>query len=251
MRSRAFGDVYFSTSDGLAESRAVFLAGCGLPEAWAGRERFVVGELGFGSGLNILALLDLWRRARPAGGQLHIFSVEAFPMPAEDARAGAGGVAGDRRPRRATYWRAGRAGRRGFHRVDFPALGARLDLAVMDVAEALEGWSGRADAWFLDGFSPALNPGMWTPQVFEAVARRSAPGARAATFTVAGAVRRGLADAGFEVAKAAGFGRKRERLEARLPAGPGPAEVTGPRVAIVGAGIAGAALVAGVRGAGR
>src|ERR1700761_2593897 len=84
-RSRQFDDVYFSTADGLAESRAVFLAGCGLPDAWAGRRHFVVGELGFGSGLNIVALLDLWRRTRPPGGQLHVFSIEAHPIAAEEA----------------------------------------------------------------------------------------------------------------------------------------------------------------------
>src|SRR6185295_18422029 len=76
-RSRLYGDLYFSAQDGLAEARAVFLEGCGLPDAWAGRRRFVVGELGFGTSLNILALLELWRRARPPAGQLHIFSIEA------------------------------------------------------------------------------------------------------------------------------------------------------------------------------
>src|SRR5688500_5320459 len=84
-RSRLFGDVYFSAQDGLAETRTVFLDGCGLPAAWAGRRRLVVGELGFGTGLNIVALLDLWRRERPPGGQLHIFSIEAFPITAEEA----------------------------------------------------------------------------------------------------------------------------------------------------------------------
>src|ERR1700733_8686760 len=84
-RSRRFDDVYFSNADGLAESRAVFLAGCGLPDAWVGRRRFTVGELGFGSGLNLLALLQLWARARPPGGRLHLFSVDAFPMTAADA----------------------------------------------------------------------------------------------------------------------------------------------------------------------
>ena len=64
-RSRLFGDVYFSAEDGLAETRAVFLEGCGLPDAWRGRSRFVVAELGFGTGLNIAALLELWRRTRP------------------------------------------------------------------------------------------------------------------------------------------------------------------------------------------
>src|SRR5476649_11368 len=84
-RSRRYGDVYFSREGGLAESRAVFLAGCGLPRRWAGRRRFTVAELGFGTGLNILALLDLWRVHRPAAGQLSIFSVEAEPLSADEA----------------------------------------------------------------------------------------------------------------------------------------------------------------------
>ena len=111
----------------------------------------------------------------------------------------------------------------------------------MEAAEALRAWSGTADAWFLDGFAPARNPGMWSDQVLAGVAARSAPGARAATFTVAGAVRRGLAAQGFAVEKRAGFGRKKERLEARLP--DALAAVPDRQiVAIVGAGVAGAAL---------
>ena len=81
-QSRLYGDVYFSSADGLAETRAVFLDGCDLPGAWAGRDRFTVGELGFGTGLNIAALLDLWRREKPAGGRLHVFSIEAHPITA-------------------------------------------------------------------------------------------------------------------------------------------------------------------------
>src|SRR5690349_9307849 len=84
-RSGRFGDVYFSRDDGLAETRAVFLDGCGLPDAWAGRPCFTVAELGFGTGLNIAALLNLWRRVRPEGGRLHIFSIEGFPLTADEA----------------------------------------------------------------------------------------------------------------------------------------------------------------------
>ena len=247
-RSRLYGDLYFSAQDGLAESRAVFLEGCGLPDAWAGRRQFVVGELGFGTGLNILALLDLWRRTGPPSGQLHIFSVEAHPVTAQDAaRALAhwpelSQVAGPLLAR----W-PGRA--RGLHRVDLPEFSALLDVAVMQVEPALAGWSGRADAWFLDGFAPAVNPAMWRDDVLALVAQRSAPGARAATFTVAGHVRRGLAAAGFAVEKRPGFGRKRERLEARLPGA--AAERQAPhRIAIVGAGIAGAAAARAVRALG-
>lgn len=241
--SRRFGDVYFSAQGGLAETRAVFLQGCGLPRAWAGRRRFVVGELGFGTGLNVAALLDLWRTTRPAGSLLHIASVEAFPISADDAARALG-----RWPELSTVtapllarW-PGRA--RGRHRVELPELDAILDLAVMDVAEALSGWIGRADAWFLDGFSPATNPQMWTDEIMALVAARSAPGARAATFTVAGQVRRGLTAAGFAVEKRPGFGRKRERLEARLPGA--AADPRPPCVAIVGGGIAGASAARAV-----
>ena len=239
-RSRRFGDIYFSPQDGLAESRAVFLEGCGLPDAWAGRDRFVVGELGFGTGLNILALAELWRRTAAPDARLHIFSVEAFPLAAADAaRAlGAWPELADLAPDLLRRW-PGRA--RGIHRLDWPELRITLDLAVLDVAEALAGWSGQADAWFLDGFAPALNPDMWRDEVLDLVARRSAPGARAATFTVAGSVRRGLAAAGFTVEKMPGFGRKRERLEARL-AGTATS-ASRPRVVVIGAGIAGASAV--------
>lgn len=243
-RSGRFGDVYFSSDDGLAETRAVFLTGCGLPQAWAGRRRFVVGELGFGAGLNIAALLELWSRFRPPGGRLQVFSIEAFPVTRDDAARALGrwpelaAVAAPLLggwPRRAP----------GFHRLDLPD-GVTLDLAVMEVEAALARWRGRADAWFLDGFAPAANPGMWSQAVLDLVAARSAPGARAATFTVAGAVRRGLESAGFAVAKQPGHGRKRERLEAVAP-GAGPASGPAPTAAILGAGVAGASLARAFR----
>ena len=247
-QSSLYGDVYFSSVDGLAETRAVFLTGCGLPERFTGRRDFTVGELGFGSGLNIAALLDLWRREKPASGRLHIFSIEAHPLARNEAArilahwpelGEAAQALLDRWPGQA----------HGFHRVELPGFDAVLDLAVMDVVEALEAWDGAADAWFLDGFSPALNPAMWRDEVLAAVAARSAPGAKAATFTVAGAVRRGLAAAGFEVAKRPGFGRKRERLEAWLPGERG--ELPRPEsLAIVGGGIAGAALARAARAEG-
>ena len=230
-RSGRFGDVYFSADDGLAESRAVFLQGCGLPQAWAGRAAFTVAELGFGTGLNILALLDLWRREGPPNARLHVFTVEGFPLTREEAAralaawpelAEIAAVLLDRWPSRDP----------GVHRIDLPEFNAVIDVAVGEVLDALTAWTGRADAWFLDGFSPALNPQMWSEPVLDLVAARSAPGARLATFTVAGFVRRGLTQRGFQVDKRPGHGRKRERLEA----------VRRPTVAVIGAGIAGASV---------
>ena len=247
-QSALYGDVYFSSADGLAETRAVFLAGCDLPAAWAGRDHFTVGELGFGTGLNIAALLDLWRREKAPGQRLHIFSIEAHPI-ARDEAARALAVwpeLGEAAQVLLDHW-PGRA--RGFHRIDLPDFDATFDLAVMDVGNALAAWDGAADAWFLDGFSPALNPAMWREEILAAVAARSAPGARAATFTVAGAVRRGLAAAGFQVDKRPGFGRKKERLEAVAPGV--AAQPSRPRrLAVVGGGIAGAAMARAARAEG-
>lgn len=236
--SREHGDVYFS-GDGLSEKREVFLRGCGLPEGWAGRELFVVGELGFGTGLNLLALWELWRRHRPsATARLHMVSFEGALIPREHAArihsawpelAELSAMLRANWPDRAY----------GMQRIALPD-GVTLTLAIGDVDETLPQARMAADAWFLDGFAPAKNPGMWTPEVLAHVARLSAPGARAATYTVAGHVRRTLGELGFVVEKVAGHGRKKERLEARLH--PAPAErVNAPkRVAIIGAGVAGA-----------
>jgi tRNA 5-methylaminomethyl-2-thiouridine biosynthesis bifunctional protein len=247
-RSTRFDDVYFQLSDGLAESRAVFLAGCGLPERFAGRRAFHVGELGFGTGLNILALLDLWRRHRPdPQARLNIVSVEGYLISAADAARALAAFPELAEPAAdlLAQWPDGRQGR---HVIDFPEFGATLILCLGEVGAVLDDLDARMDAWFLDGFAPARNPQMWTEAVLSRVAALSAPGCMASSFTVAGGVRRRLAAEGFAVAKRPGFGRKRERLEAVMP-GVRPA-VPALRIAVIGAGIGGACLVRAFRRAG-
>ncbi|RZJ28484.1 MAG: FAD-dependent cmnm(5)s(2)U34 oxidoreductase, partial [Brevundimonas sp.] len=139
-RSGRFDDVYFSREDGLAETRAVFLAGCGLPEAWRDRRGFTVAELGFGTGLNIAALLDLWRRERPAGGRLHIVSVEGFPLSREEAARALSNWP-ELGEASATLLAAWPPPVPGLHRLDLPGFDATLDLAVGDVETALGQWS--------------------------------------------------------------------------------------------------------------
>ncbi len=247
-RSSRFGDIYYSLQDGLSESRAVFLRGCHLPESWAERRHFTVLELGFGTGLNIVALMQMWAETRPVAGRLHVFSVEGFLMPAEAARTALANW-----PELSVFAEALLAqwpkSRRGLHYMDFPQWGVSLTLALMEAEAALAAWEGTADAVFLDGFSPACNPDMWSDTIFGSVSARSRPGTRLATFTVAGAVRRGLAEVGFAVEKCPGFGRKRERLEAifRPEMPPAPTEKSEQKIAIVGAGIAGCALFHEIR----
>lgn len=245
-----FDDVYFSKSGGLAEGDAVYLTGCGLPERWRGRARFAICELGFGSGLNALAVWRAWRATREPHAILHMYSIEAFPMARADvARAlSAFPEIADLSQRLLARWPV-RA--YGAQRLWFPEDGFALTVLIGEAASALAALRGSFDAFFLDGFAPARNPCMWSADVMGEIARLSAPDARVATFSVAGKVRRNLESAGFEVARKPGFGGKRERLEAIRAPGASPAAIAAPyypyasrdpkRVAIIGAGIAGAA----------
>jgi len=235
-----FGDIYFSTDGGLEETRTVFLKGCGLPENWKGTERFVIGELGFGSGLNFLAAWQMWEAEKPANGHLHFVSIEKFPFDKDQLTR-----ALEAWPELNLYaqqlikaW-PGRV--RGFHRLHFGDV--TLTLIHDDIKSVLSEVDMKANAWFLDGFSPAKNPDMWTPAIMARLAELSAPNAKLATFTVAGTVRQALKNAGFNVEKKEGFGRKRHRLEASLP---GQAEVfsytASETPVIIGGGIGGLSL---------
>ena len=206
-----FDDIYFSTDGGLEETRLVFLKGCGLPENWSETERFVIGELGFGSGLNFLATWQMWDAKNPPNGHLHFVSIEKFPFDKEQLSR-----ALEAWPELKPYARQliqawpGRV--RGFHRLHFGEV--TLTLIHDDIESALSDLDMKANAWFLDGFSPAKNPDMWAPEIMTRLGEFSATGATLSTFTVAGSVRQALTQAGFHVEKKEGFGRKRHRLEA-------------------------------------
>ena len=248
-RAALFDDVYFSRAGGLAEAETVFLAGCGLPARWAEKDRFAIGELGFGSGLNVLAAWRAWKSTRKPHAILHISSIEAFPLARADAIRALAQFPDveDLAAKLLARWPVRAFGPQ---RLWFPEDGFALTLHVGDVDRVLSLFRGRFDAWFLDGFAPARNSAMWSSDVFKRIAALSAPGARAATFTVAGDVRRGLEAAGFTVEKKPGFGGKRERLEATLGAAApgGAAGRLGPkRIAILGAGIAGAAMASSLK----
>lgn len=250
------GDVFYAREGGLAETRAVFLAGCGLPQGWQGKPHFAIGELGFGSGLNVLACWQLWCQTREPGAILHLVSIEHRPWRREDAARAHGAFPeiADLSARLLARWP-----HRAFgpQRLWFPDDGFCLTIWIGACEDVLQGLSGRFDAWLLDGFAPAKNPQMWAAPVMRHIARLSAPGARLATYSVAGGVRGALSEAGFAVTRQPGFANKRQRLEAVLvhapPSSPFPlfprTHRTGPcgpasqdSTLIIGAGIAGAAM---------
>ena len=194
--SRRFDDPYFSLNDGLAETRHVFLAGNDLPARL--RPGFQVAELGFGTGLNLLAL----HIANP-GMPIRFTSFEAFPLTAPEIDRAlqhfpqAHAVA-------TPFLTAWASGARQF---EIGSINA--EIIIGDARQTLAQWADQADAWFLDGFSPAKNPELWSPDLMAEVARHTAPGGTFATYTAAGHVRRALADSGFTVDRRPGHGRKR------------------------------------------
>lgn len=208
-RSQEFDDVYFSADDGLAESEYVFLDGNHLPRGWQAKQRFVICETGFGTGLNFLAAWKRFEETTDPEHTLHFISFEKYPLDSEE-------IAAHLQPWSDFF--GGHLTRLvglypplipGFHRlVVTPRV--TLTLVFDDVNDAFPQLQADVDAWFLDGFKPSTNPDMWSEIVFEQMKRLSYSGTRVATFTAAGQVRRGLQNAGFTVEKADGFGRKRD-----------------------------------------
>lgn len=204
--STRFDDPYFSLTDGLAETRHVFLAGNDLPERLG--DGFHVAELGFGTGLNLLALLIAWAGTGRVG-RLRYTSFEAYPLEATDiARAlrhfpEAQAVAGP-------FLAAWDSGTRSF-----ALAGIDVEVIVGDARDTLPAWRACADAWFLDGFSPAKNPELWSTELMAEVAAHTVTGGTFATYTAAGHVRRSLEAAGFAVERVAGHGRKRHMTTGR------------------------------------
>ncbi|MTH34521.1 tRNA (5-methylaminomethyl-2-thiouridine)(34)-methyltransferase MnmD [Paracoccus limosus] len=191
--SRRFDDPYFSLNGGLNETRHVFLAGNDLPARLV--PGFQVAELGFGTGLNLLAL------AQVAKVPVRFTSFEAYPMSVPELE----------RAHAAFPELAALAGglREGWPARRFQLGHVTAEIIEGDAREALALWPGRADAWFLDGFSPAKNPELWGEALMAEVGRHTAPGGTFATYTAAGHVRRALAAAGFEVSRVQGFAGKR------------------------------------------
>ena len=202
--SDQFDDPYFSIHDGLAETEHVFLAGNDLPERFA--PGFHIAELGFGTGLNMLAAWRAWEEAGQEGA-LRFTSFEAFPMaPADMCKAlEAFPAVAPWAERFLEKWQ-------GTGACDLGTL--QLEVIQGDARMSLPEWTGQADAWFLDGFSPAKNPELWEEALMAEVAAHTAPGGSAATYTAAGFVRRGLEAAGFEVTRIPGYGRKRHMTKA-------------------------------------
>ena len=218
--SDKFDDVYFSNQDGLAETHYVFLEGNQLWERWVNYQEvhFVIAETGFGTGLNFFAVTSLFREFRQKYPdsplkRLYFISFEKYPL-ALDALQQAH-LAYPQFSHLAQHLQQHWLNPiQGCYRFHFDE--TTLDLWFGDVAENLpqlgDYMNDKIDAWFLDGFAPSKNHDMWNEQIYQQMFRFTKPQGTFATFTAASAVRKGLENAGFDITKRKGFGKKRECL---------------------------------------
>ncbi len=261
-----FDDTYYSAEDGLAEARHVFLNGNDLAvrmaraaQEGAGNQRahITIAETGFGSGLNCLAVMA--EIANYPALHVDYISFEAHPLSPDEMAAAHLSF-----PQIAAFSETLRRALPprwpGYHLAAPLGSNITLHLHYGDAATALADLDFAADCWFLDGFAPARNPSFWTPEILADIGRLTRPGGSLASFTSAGEVRRLLGQAGFEVTKRPGFGRKREMITGvkvgAPPAAPnlGPPQTalrSGPKsaglkIGIIGGGIAGASVAAGL-----
>lgn len=256
--SAEYEDVYFSREGGLAETHHVFLQANDLQARWRALDAldqpgvFTVGELGFGTGLNFLCTLRLWQQTGCQRLRLHYISCEKHPLSVE-----ALGRALQQWPELMEYRDAllgvypEHSG--GYHRLRL-RLGSQssgaaavvLDLYYGDALMLLKQQSSphaRVDAWFLDGFTPARNPDLWSDEILQTLAERTRVGGTLSSYSVTGRVVRHLKSLGFEVEKRKGFGAKRQMLFAQLTGG-FKQEVTHKpdHAVVIGAGLAGATV---------
>ena len=217
--SKQFGDVYFSKDNGLLETRHVFLNGNDLTERLSqlhDHQYFCVGETGFGTGLNILTLWQLWQQVRLDNhSHLHVVSVEKFPLNKADLIR-ALNVWTELKPLAEKLIQQYPLPIAGCHRLSFPDERFSIDLWLGDAQDIFPTIpkTQAVNAWFLDGFAPSCNPDMWQANVLDHMVRLSDFGTTFASFSVAGILKRGLKQHGIQISRPRGFGHKREMLKA-------------------------------------
>lgn len=236
--SARFDDIYHSAQGGLEQARHVFLGGNDLPNAWAGRERFVILETGFGLGLNFLATWQAWRNDPQRCRRLHFVSVEKHPFRRDDLATlhAQWPEFAELSAQLVESWPTLVP---GLHRLHFDNEAVTLTLVLGDAVDRLPQLSLAADAIYLDGFSPDRNPDLWSDGIMARLRRLAAPGATLATWSVAEDITRRITTADFSWEKRPGFGNKRYMLAGRVPGARAERPTTDRRVAIVGAGVAG------------
>ena len=204
---KTYGDHFYSQNNGREECQHVFINGNKLPDRLAATKEFTIAELGFGTGLNYLETWNFWRHIRGSNQRLNFVSFERHPLDAASIKLAhtAWPELGELSRLLVDAW-ASKTNEPNVWRMDPQT---NLQIYFADAKDGMREWRDKADAWYLDGFSPAKNQEMWSPELMKNVFEHTNENGTIATYTSAGWVRRNLVDAGFEVNRVQGHGKKR------------------------------------------
>jgi tRNA 5-methylaminomethyl-2-thiouridine biosynthesis bifunctional protein len=251
-----FGNVHHSDAGALTQAEQVFLHGSRLPRRWAGEPRFVILETGFGLGNNFLATWEAWRRDAQRCERLVFVAIEKHPLTRADAaRLHQHSPLPDLARQLVEAWPLPTP---DIHLLDFEGGRVQLMLVLADVHEALPALQLQADAFYLDGLLPPLNPAMWSAELFQRLGKLARPGATATTGSDAHAVRDGLGQAGFKVERLPDAGSERNKTAAHYAPRfvppqprawaqrPADAQAEHRHALVIGAGLAGCAAAHGL-----
>ena len=260
--SEQFDDIYFDRESGYQQSEQIFICGNHIRERLKqNHDKFVIAETGFGTGLNFLLTLQAYQKLQQENdkhqcSKLHFISIEKYPLTKTQLEKSLQAL-----PQLKKY--------SSLLLEQYPSFGATeppieefslsffndqitLHVIINDAAIGLSKIktvkNGLIDAWYLDGFSPAKNPEMWSNALFEQIGRLSKQQASISTFTVAGFVKRQLQKIGFRVQKKFYVGNKQEMLTGVFQQDPNtnkgyqlrPNIIKPQQVSIIGGGIASA-----------
>lgn len=226
IESKQFADIYFSAEDGVGESEYNFLQANHLAKRFCNTNDFYIAETGFGTGLNFLLTLKLWRTINQSSAILHYFSSEKYPIAAntlaeiQQNQPQFSHLSAESSALLHHYQLDNKSLTVDKLTIEFSDWRCRLTILLGDNSEVYQGLANtsktKIDAWFLDGFAPSCNPQMWRPESFQALRQLSKVGTTLSSFTVAAAVKKPLLANGFSIEKRQGFGRKREMLYGEL-----------------------------------
>jgi tRNA 5-methylaminomethyl-2-thiouridine biosynthesis bifunctional protein len=213
-----YDDRYFDVVNAIEEAKQIFFEGTSIISMLAKRTRLSIGETGFGAGRLLIALMDYLDNSGMTDLAITYNSVELHPLSKERM---ASILEGFRKPaghlidQLLQAYSSIDTTRPGWHQIQLtrPFGTITLNLYIGEALEMVNALAAPCDTWFLDGHGPKKNPDIWRPELLMAIGEKTASGGACATFTVAGAVRRALASAGFSIEQVPGFGGKKAVLK--------------------------------------
>ena len=250
--SKLYKDIYFDKTNCIQESKHVYLDTNNLESKFKNTNNYIIAELGFGTGLNFIMSWDLWNKNHTQNSSLFYISFESAPISIEQIKnihklfKGLSHLSKILLKKLPQIWQ-------GTHQIFLEFGNVTLILIYNDFL-SLKNFSFKADTWYLDGFSPTKNSTAWSNELFKEIYKHTKDGGSLSTYTVAGHVRRGLSEQGFNISKISGIGNKKEILygykdTAKCQITKKPSNKyndIGP-VAVIGAGISGASLIYSLR----